>query len=204
MTKHSALLLVDIQFDFLEGGALAVSDSNEILIPVIALAESFETIILTQDWHPAGHKSFAASHDGKKPYDTVLWKDRPEVLWPDHCIQHTHGAELHPSVLNLHPAAIIQKGTYPETDSYSAFFDNHREQRTDLEEWLKQHDIRHLVVAGLATDFCVLYTVKDALELGLTVDVFTPGCRAVNLVPGDEKKAIEEMKSAGAGIRHMI
>jgi nicotinamidase/pyrazinamidase len=204
MTKHSALLLVDIQYDFLERGALAVSGSNEILAPIMAVAKSFDTIILTQDWHPAGHKSFAASHDGKKPYDTVLWKGKTEVLWPDHCIQNTKGAELHPSLLNLNPAAIIQKGTHPETDSYSAFFDNHREQRTDLEEWLKKHDIRHLVITGLATDFCVLYTVKDALELGLTVDVFTPGCRAVNLMPGDEKKAVEEMKSSRAGIRQMI
>ncbi|HPI12141.1 MAG TPA: bifunctional nicotinamidase/pyrazinamidase [Catalimonadaceae bacterium] len=204
MTRHSALLLVDIQYDFLEGGALAVPESADILIPVVALAEMFDTIVLTQDWHPAGHKSFASSHDGKNPYDTVLWKGCTEVLWPDHCVQNTRGAELHPSVLNLHPAVIIQKGIHPETDSYSAFFDNHREHKTKLEEWLNQHDIRHLVVAGLATDYCVLHTVKDALELGLTVDVFTPGCRAVNLLPEDGKKALDEMKSAGAGIRHWI
>ena len=204
MTRHSALLLVDIQYDFLEGGALAVPESADILIPVVALAESFDTIVLTQDWHPAGHKSFASSHDGKNPYDTVLWKGRTEVLWPDHCVQGTRGAELHPSVLNLQPAAVIQKGTHPETDSYSAFFDNHRAHRTGLEEWLKQHDIRHLVVAGLATDYCVLYTVKDALELGLRVDVYTPGCRAVNLEPGDGDRALEEMKSAGAGILDSI
>ena len=204
MTKHSALLLVDIQYDFLEGGALAVPESNDILLPVITLAESFDTIVLTQDWHPSGHKSFATSHAGKNPYDTVLWKGRNEVLWPDHCVQNTKGAELHPAVMNLNPAAIIQKGTYPETDSYSAFFDNHHEQRTELEEWLKQHDIRHLVVAGLATDFCVLYTVKNALELGFTVDVFTPGCRAVNLRKSDGERALDEMKAAGAGICQLI
>jgi nicotinamidase/pyrazinamidase len=200
MTKHSALLLVDIQYDFLEGGALGVPESNDILLPVIALSESFDTIVLTQDWHPSGHKSFATSHDGKNPYDTVLWKGRSEVLWPDHCVQNTKGAELHPAVMNLNPAAIIQKGTYPETDSYSAFFDNHHEQRTELEVWLKQHEIQHLVVAGLATDFCVLYTVKNALELGFTVDVFTQGCRAVNLRKSDGERALDEMKAAGAGI----
>lgn len=106
--------------------------------------------------------------------------------------------------MNLNPAAIIRKGTQSETDSYSAIFDNHREHRTGLEDWLKNNDIWHLVVAGLATDFCVLYTVKDALELGLTVAVYQPGCRALNLEPGDEEKAIEEMKKAGAAIREQV
>jgi nicotinamidase/pyrazinamidase len=204
MTKHSALLLVDIQYDFLEGGALAVPNSLEILIPVIGLAKSFKTIILTQDWHPAGHKSFASSHDGKYPYDTILEKDRPEVLWPEHCVQNTKGAELHPSVLNLNPAAIIWKGTHLESDSYSAFFDNHREHRTGMEERLRLLGIRHLVVAGLATDYCVLYSVKDALELGFRVEIYIPGCRAVNLKKNDGDRALDEMKAAGAGFLHNI
>jgi nicotinamidase/pyrazinamidase len=198
MTEKSALLLIDLQFDFLETGALPVPEGSQVLAPICRLAQSFEIVVATQDWHPAGHKSFASSHPGKSPYDTLLWKGQEEVLWPDHCVQDSKGADLHPSILQLDPKMIIQKGTDPETDSYSAFFDNHRENKTLLDAWLRENGIRNLVVAGLATDYCVKFSVLDALSLGYSVQVFTEGSRGVNVRAEDSENAFRTMWESGA------
>jgi len=201
MISGKALLLIDIQYDFLEGGALEVNEASQIVPPILSIAGNFSCIIATQDWHPPDHKSFASSHSGKQPYDLIQWKGREEILWPDHCVQKTKGAEIHPDILALNPVLVVKKGADPETDSYSAFFDNHREQKTPLAGWLAEKKITELTIAGLATDFCVKYSVLDALSLGYSVEVFSAGCRGVNRTPGASEQALEEMKIAGAEIR---
>jgi len=127
LMNKEAFLIVDLQFDFLKGGALEVKNADEVMPEILKLAPNFEIVILTQDWHPRGHKSFAGSHIGKTPYQTIDWKGSLESLWPDHCVQNSMGAQIHPSILALNPKTIIQKGTDIEIDSYSAFFDNHKE-----------------------------------------------------------------------------
>lgn len=198
MTKDWALLLIDIQYDFLPGGALEVKQGDEILAPIVSIAAEFQNIIATQDWHPVGHHSFASSHPGYRPYDQIILNHIPQTLWPDHCVQHTNGAEIHPEIQALPLSGIIQKGTHPEIDSYSGFFDNQRRFKTPLDTRLKEKHISHLVVAGLASDYCVQFTVLDALDLGYKVWVFKPGIRAVNLRPEDEHKALKAMQSRGA------
>ena len=195
---NQALVRVEIQFDFLEGGALAVPFASEVLSPVINLAGSFKTRVVSQDWHPKMHKSFASTHPGKKAYDTLSLNGKAQVLWPDHCVQNSVGARVHPEVLGLDPDIIIQKGTDVEIDSYSVFFDNHHAKKTYLDEWLKSKEISHLVFAGLATDYCVLFSVLDALALGYSVSVFPEGCRGVNLNIDDSERAFKEMSLAGA------
>jgi nicotinamidase/pyrazinamidase len=204
MNESTALLLIDIQPDFLPGGALEVANGDQILKPISEIAPKFSLKIATQDWHPAGHRSFASSHPGKSVYDSVLLNGLPQTLWPDHCVQGTAGAALHPSILELGLSQIIEKGTHPETDSYSGFFDNNRQFQTDLDAYLKAHHITKLVVAGLATDYCVKFTVLDALELGYEVVVFEPGIRGVNLHPKDSELALEAMKNAGAKIGYSL
>lgn len=194
--KHTALLLIDIQYDFLEGGALAVPDASSIFPAIENLRNQFPFLVATQDWHPPGHASFASTHPGKNPFETMLWKGQKETLWPDHCVQNSPGAALHQKVLNWKPDAIFQKGMDRETDSYSAFFDNHHLYETGLDSWLKRHEINNLFIAGLATDYCVKFSVLDALQLGYSVSVLVNGIRAVGAETG--KKALEDMEKAGA------
>lgn len=198
MTDSVALLLIDIQHDFLPGGALAVPQADDILEPIRLIARGFKTLVATQDWHPAGHKSFASSHAGKSVYDSIPLNGFHQTLWPDHCVQETAGAAIHPDILSLGIEKIIRKGTQPEIDSYSGFFDNQRKFKTDLHDFLQASHITKLVVGGLATDYCVKFTVLDALELGYSVVVFVPGVRGVNLNPGDSDRALAEMQKAGA------
>ena len=195
MTKE-ALLIVDVQYDFLEGGSLAVPNGNDVIPEILRIAPNFETIILTQDWHPPGHKSFASSHVEKKPFDQIEWHGKTETLWPDHCVQNKKGAEIHPKILALNPSLIVQKGTDLEIDSYSAFFDNDRKKKTGLDGWLKENEIQKLTICGLATDFCVKFTALDALDLGYKVSVFAMACKAVNF--SDEPIAFQEMEKSGA------
>ena len=195
MTKE-ALLIIDIQFDFLEGGSLAIPDGNEVIPEILKVAPNFETIILSQDWHPAGHKSFASSHTGKSSFDQIEWQGKTETLWPDHCVQNTEGAKIHPEILALNPSIIIQKGNDREIDSYSAFFDNNKQKKTGLESWLKKHQIQKLAICGLATDYCVKYSVLNALELGFGVSVLIKASRPVN--PNMAELAFVEMKNKGA------
>ncbi|MDH4121797.1 MAG: bifunctional nicotinamidase/pyrazinamidase [Deltaproteobacteria bacterium] len=195
-----ALIIVDVQNDFCPGGALAVPE-GDLVVPVINAARgSFKRVVLTQDWHPAGHKSFASAHPGKQVYDLVPLGAQQQVLWPDHCVQNSTGAEFHPKLTRLPTDNVFRKGTLPMVDSYSGFLDNDKIHETGLRNFLLDEGVTRLTVAGLATDYCVKFTVLDALRYGFQVKVLKAGCRAVNLQPGDGEKAFQEMGAAGAEI----
>ena len=195
-----ALLLIDLQYDFCPGGALAVANGHETIPVANRLMPKFSTIVATQDWHPAHHGSFAVNHPGKKPYDMHELAGLPQVMWPAHCVQNTRGAELHHDLDRNLITEVFQKGTDPAIDSYSGFYDNGHRKATGLGDWLTQRDIKHVFVMGLATDYCVKFTTLDARQLGFDVSLVVDGCRGVNLNPGDSAKAIEEMRAAGAVI----
>ena len=197
---NEALIIVDVQFDFLEGGTLEGAGASDIIIPVLDLSKKFQNIVLTQDWHPTGHKSFASSHNGKLPFQTIDWKGRKEILWPDHCIQNTHGAEIHPKILDLNYSFLVRKGEDLEVDSYSCFFDNHKKNKTQLDQWLTQKEIKKITICGLATDFCVKNSVVDALNLGYEVRVFLKGTKPVNQSPEMLDSLMVELKSKGCTI----
>jgi nicotinamidase/pyrazinamidase len=197
-----ALIIVDVQNDFLPGGALAVPEGDKVIPVINDLSQDFDLVFTTQDWHPANHCSFAASHPGKKVGDRILIDGQEQILWPVHCVQNTHGAELaaalHPKVLagGVH----ISKGTNERVDSYSGFFENQRKRATGLQALLRQHGAHDLTIVGLATDYCVKATVLDARELGFSVTVYENACRAVNLSPDDGARALEAMNVAGARV----
>jgi len=193
-----ALVLVDLQYDFMPGGALAVAEGDATVPVALRLMRDFETVIATQDWHPRDHKSFAANNPGTKIGDVIELAGQPQVMWPAHCVQGTRGAELHDDLDGI--TQVFQKGTNPEIDSYSGFFDNGHKKATGLDGWLREQGITDLTVLGLATDYCVKFTVLDALHLGFSVTLVPAGCRAVNLAPGDGERAIEEMRAAGCRI----
>ena len=195
-----ALLLIDLQYDFLHGGALAVPDAASIVPAIHDRMDRHEVVIATQDWHPPGHLSFASSHPGCAPGDWVDLGGVAQILWPDHCVQDTRGSELIEAVDPRRLLAVVRKGTNPAVDSYSAFYDNHRRVRTRLEELLEANGITSLVVCGLATDYCVRATVLDALALGYPVEVVRSACRGVEVNPGDVDLAWGEMAAAGATI----
>lgn len=204
MTNH-ALILVDLQNDFLPGGALAVRGGDEVIAPAnAAIARAVadgSLIVATQDWHPPVHGSFAANHEGKQPGDVVELRGVRQVLWPVHCVQNTGGALFAPGLETRPIHRVVRKGTDPALDSYSGFFDNGHERSTELEFYLRSHDIERITVLGLATDYCVKFTALDGRELDFEVELLLPACRAVNLQPGDEAAAIEEMRAAGVIIR---
>jgi nicotinamidase/pyrazinamidase len=175
-----ALIVIDLQNDFCPGGALAVAGGDEIVAPINALMDRFPVVVLTQDWHPKGHSSFAFSHAGAAPFSTVQMPYGEQTLWPDHCIQGTEGAAFHPA-LRTDADVILRKGTNPAIDSYSAFFENDRATPTGLEGYLRTRGITTLTLAGLATDFCVAYSAIEAARLGFTVTVRTDLCRAIDL-----------------------
>lgn len=195
----NCLLIIDVQNDFCEGGNLAVKDSSEIIPVINNLIDKFnksnDLIVATKDWHPADHKSFASVSNTKVGEIGIL-NGLPQVWWPDHCIENTKGSEFHPELLPI--KNIIYKGNDKEVDSYSGFFDNNKVHKTELDDMLKRHNIDTLYVVGLATDYCVKFTVLDALSLGYKVYLVKDGCRGVNLNPNDSEKAIDEMKKAGA------
>jgi len=195
-----ALVLVDLQYDFLPGGALAVGHGDETIGVAKRVIPRFETIVATQDWHPREHESFAANHTGKKPGEQIELHGMRQVLWPVHCVQGTRGAELHDELDRYRIAHVFQKGTDPKIDSYSGFADNGHRKSTGLAEWLRKRMVAQLYVLGLATDYCVKATVLDACELGFDVWVVEDGCRPVELEPGDGDKAFAEMRKAGATI----
>ena len=189
-----ALIIVDVQNDFCEGGALAVPGSNQIIPYINLLMEEneYDEIILTQDWHPENHKSFASTN-GKKEGETIILNGIPQFMWPDHCIQGTFGAEFHKD-LNLEKVThTIQKGTDVEFDSYSGFQDNNGKVKTGLDDYLKYHDIELVEILGLALDYCVKYTCLDAAKLGYVTCLHFNGTRAVNARPDNGKDAIYEM-----------
>lgn len=194
-----ALLLVDIQNDFLPGGALAVPEGDAVIPVIHTLYPFFSQIIASKDWHPKEHKSFASVH-GKNVGEVIDLNGIPQILWPDHCIQETFGSQFSAALDTQPIKKIFFKGVDCEIDSYSAFFDNGKQHDTGLFAYLTKLGVKTLYIAGLATDYCVKYSVLDAVSLGFKTYVIKDGCRAVNLNPEDESKALDEMKQAGAEI----
>lgn len=195
-----ALLLVDIQNDFMPFGALPVAGGDEIVPVANALILRSGLVVATQDWHPAGHGSFASAHAGASPGDRVLLGGVDQMLWPDHCVQGTPGASFHSALDVAGIDRVVRKGSDPAIDSYSGFFDNDHRTATGLGEFLESHAVDEIVVLGLATDYCVRATVLDAVGLGFGVTLVTDGCRAVDATPGDGDRAIAEMHAAGVRV----
>ena len=193
-----ALIVVDVQNDFCPGGRLAVQKGDEVVPVINALAQRFENVALTQDWHPAGHQSFATSHPGKKPFDSIVLAYGEQILWPDHCVQGGDGAALHKDLSVPHAQLVVRKGFRREVDSYSAFLEADRRSRTGLEGYLKERGVKRVFVCGLATDFCVAWTALDARKLGFTAAVVEDACRAIDM-QGSLSAAWEKMKKAGVG-----
>ncbi|MGO4173977.1 bifunctional nicotinamidase/pyrazinamidase [Bosea sp. TAF32] len=190
--ERTVLIVVDVQNDFCPGGSLAVARGDEVVPVINALAKRFSNIVLTQDWHPPGHSSFASSHTGKKPFDTVQMSYGPQVLWPDHCVQGTKGAEFRAELDLTRAQTIIRKGFRREIDSYSGFVEADRRTPTGLTGYLRERGILRAVVAGLATDFCVSWTAQDAARAGFDTYVVEDACRAIDL-EGSLAKAWAEM-----------
>lgn len=196
-----ALIVIDVQNDFCPGGALAVPEGNKIVPGINALMAEAAAVILTQDWHPAGHSSFASSHVGKSPYDMTEMHYGPQVLWPDHCIQGSDGAGFHPDLHSDRADLVIRKGYNPAIDSYSAFFENDQTTPTGLEGYLRTRGIDTLVMVGLATDFCVNFSAVDAARLGFKTTVREDLCRAIDL-DGSLAAARGDMQAAGVSLEH--
>ncbi|MCC1481936.1 bifunctional nicotinamidase/pyrazinamidase [Roseibaca sp. Y0-43] len=191
-----ALIVIDLQNDFCPGGALAVTDGDQIVPGVNARMAEAEAVILTQDWHPADHSSFASQHAGRAPMQMVDMPYGPQVLWPDHCVQGSHGAAFHAGLNTEHADLIIRKGFRRQIDSYSAFFENDQKTPTGLEGYLRTRGLTELEFVGLATDFCVAWSAIDAAKLGFKVRVLTSLCRGIDL-NGSMAKAAEQMRGAG-------
>ncbi len=194
--QDDLLLVVDLQRDFCPGGALAVTQGDAVIQPINQLATRFEHVVLTQDWHPADHLSFASQHPGRHPYDTIEMSYGPQTLWPDHCIQGSRGAEFHPALHIPHASLILRKGVHREVDSYSAFYENDHQTPTGLAGWVRDRGIRRVFVAGLALDFCVRFTAADGAGCGFQVVVIEDACRPVNL-PGSVEATHKQFRSLG-------
>jgi nicotinamidase/pyrazinamidase len=194
-----ALIVIDVQNDFCPGGKLAVTDGDAILPIVNQLIASFDHVILTQDWHPEGHSSFASSHPGKAPFEEIAMPYGPQTLWPDHCVQGSGGAEFHPSLQWTKAELVIRKGFRAQIDSYSAFFENDHKTPTGLGGYLKERGIADVTLCGLATDYCVAYSALDAVSLGFSVDVRLDACRGIDL-GGSVATMIERMRAAGVAV----
>jgi nicotinamidase/pyrazinamidase len=177
---NDILLVVDVQNDFCPGGRLAVPRGDEVVAPINELARRFEHVVLTQDWHPPGHRSFASTH-GRSPYETIAAPYGQQILWPDHCVQATHGAALHSDLRIPHAQLILRKGFRPGIDSYSAFFENDQTTPTGLGGYLRERGFQRIFIAGLALDFCVRYSAEDAHAQGFTANVVDDACRAIDV-----------------------
>lgn len=194
-----ALIVIDVQNDFCPGGALAVNDGDQIVPGINALMGEFGAVVLSQDWHPAGHSSFASSHDGKVPFEMVEMAYGPQVLWPDHCLQGSGGAAFHAGLNTDRADVIVRKGCNPAIDSYSAFFENDHKTPTGLHGYLQTRGIEALTMVGLATDFCVNFSAADAAGLGYDVTVRSDLCRAIDL-DGSLAVALDGMAQAGVKV----
>ncbi|MHA6264127.1 bifunctional nicotinamidase/pyrazinamidase [Arenibacterium sp. CAU 1754] len=194
----NALIVIDVQNDFCPGGALAVPDGDAVVPIINAMMDDFDAVILTQDWHPAGHSSFASSHPGSAPYDMIDMPYGSQVLWPDHCIQGSDGALFHAD-LRTDGDLIIRKGFRRAIDSYSAFFENDKSTPTGLEGYLRTRGVDRLTMVGLATDFCVHYSAVDAATLGFDVSVALEACRGIDL-DGSMQGALDAMQGAGVAL----
>ena len=191
-----ALIIIDVQNDFCPGGALPVPRGDEVVPLINRLSESFEHVLLTQDWHPPGHRSFASSHPGKAPFETIELDYGRQVLWPDHCLQGSSGAAFHPGLQIDRAELILRKGFRPAIDSYSAFFENDRKTPTGLAGYLRERGIDTLYLAGLALDFCVGWSAVDGRRLGFDVTVFQDASRAID-TDGSLEAALRQMREAG-------
>ena len=194
----TALLMIDIQNDFCPGGALAVGDGDAVVPVVNGLAGKFSVKVLTQDWHPSGHASFAANHPGAEPFSMTKMPYGDQVLWPVHCVQGTPGAEFHSGLDTTRADLVIRKGFRPAIDSYSAFFENDKTTQTGLAGYLRERGVKHVVLTGLATDFCVYYSAIDAVAQGFSATLVTDACRAIDL-NGSLDAAMADMKAKGIG-----
>jgi nicotinamidase/pyrazinamidase len=194
--EADVLIVVDVQNDFCPGGALAVPQGDEIVTVVNRLAENFRNVVLTQDWHPAGHLSFASAHAGRSPYDTIAMPYGSQVLWPDHCVQGTPGAAFHSGLQIPHAGLILRKGLDRTIDSYSAFYENDRTTATGLTGYLRERGITRIFLAGLALDFCVRYSAEDAVREGFAVAVIEDACRGI-----DVQGSIAATRSSLAALR---
>ena len=181
IAPQDVLIIIDVQNDFCPDGALAVPGGDSVLAPIHQIAPHFQHIILTQDWHPADHSSFASAHAGKKPYQQIELSYGTQTLWPDHCVQGSKGAEFHPALHLPQAELILRKGFRPQIDSYSAFFENDRVTPTGLAGYLRERKLTRIFLAGLAYDFCVGYSALDARRLGLQVVIIRDACRAIDL-----------------------
>jgi len=198
----NALIIVDMQNDFVQGGELPVPAGEE-LAPIINTYQAmFDLVVATQDWHPADHGSFAVNHRGKSPGEVIDLNGLSQILWPVHCVQNTPGADFVPGLNRNKWAAIFQKGIDPEVDSYSGFFDNGRRRSTGLNDFLRKQNVTGVYVAGLATDYCVKFTVLDAKALGFPTVLIEDACRGVELRAGDVARAIDQMTAAGVTVGH--
>lgn len=193
----NALVIVDLQNDFLLGGALPVPHGDEVIPLANELQQCFDLVLATQDWHPPDHGSFAPNHPGKKPGDRIILDGIEQILWPVHCVQNTHGAEFAPSFDTSRIARVFHKGIDPRIDSYSTFFDNAHRRSTGLGEYLKERSVKNVYLLGLALDYCVNYSALDARQVGFNTYVIVDACRGIGLEPGDLDHALDEMKRAG-------
>lgn len=195
-----ALLVVDLQNDFMPFGALPVAGGDAVVAVANGLMPRFDLVVASQDWHPANHGSFASNHPGRSAGEVGELGGLAQVLWPDHCVQNSPGASFHSALDIEHVDHVVHKGTDPEIDSYSTFFDNGHRKDTGLAAYLAERGVTGIVVMGLATDYCVKFSVLDARAIGLHVTVVREGCRGVNLVAGDDEAAFDAMAAAGARI----
>jgi len=195
-----ALILTDLQNDFLPGGALPVPEGDAVVPIANRIQASFPVIVATQDWHPANHGSFAANHPGKEIHDEIDLAGLRQTLWPVHCVQNTTGADFAPGVNRARIQKIFQKGVDPQIDSYSGFFDNAHRRSTGMGEWLKARQIAEIYICGLATDYCVKFSALDALKLGFKTHLVEDACRGVNVRPGDTAQALQDLKAAGVEV----
>jgi len=195
-TDSDVLLVIDVQNDFCPGGALAVSRGGEVVPVVNRLGAAFAHVVLTQDWHPSGHHSFASAHPGRKPFETIELAYGPQTLWPDHCVQGTAGAAFHRDLHLPHAELVLRKGFRAAIDSYSAFYENDRRTPTGLAGYLKERRFESITLCGLATDFCVFYSAIDGRRVGFEITVVTEACRGID-VDGSLAAAMRAMTEAG-------
>ena len=196
----NTLILVDLQNDFMPGGALAVPEGDQVVQVANRMIPFFDWVIATKDWHPSDHGSFASQYENQRIGEMIQLGGLDQVLWPDHCIQDSFGAQLHQRLNTDQLSHVVLKGIDREVDSYSGFFDNGRKNSTGLDQWLRERDVRLVAIMGLATDYCVKFTALDSVKVGFDTQLVIDGCRAVGLNEGDENRACQEMKEAGVQI----
>ena len=196
---NEALIVIDVQNDFCPNGALAVAGGDEIISRINGLMDEFQTVVLTQDWHPADHASFAANHPGAAPYSMTEMPYGPQVLWPTHCVMGTQGAAFHRDLRTDPAQMVIRKGFRPQIDSYSAFFENDRKTATGLDGYLRNRGVTSVTLVGLAMDYCVAYSALDAAGLGFAATVLSGACRAIDL-NGSKAEALRQLQAAGVQV----